>query len=74
MTAGMVVRKHGGQWVGILKCGAWSANDARGMADGFLARRGIAAEWSKTVEGPRPKVGMIGYRRYDVFYRLASKP
>ncbi len=72
--AGMVVRKHGAQWVGILKCGAWTPEDARSMADGFLERRGITAEWAKTEEGRRPKVGMMGYRRFDVFYRLAAKP
>lgn len=74
VPAGMVVRKHGPQWIGILKCGGWSSEEARAMADAFLARRGIAAEWAKTEERHRPKVGLMGYRRFDVVYRLEGKP
>ena len=73
--AGLIVRKSGDQWIGVLRCGAATSDEARSLADGYLKRRGILGEWTKTVTGYRPKVGMLGaYRRFDVIYRLAGKP
>jgi len=72
--AGMIVRRQGAQWIGVLRCGAGTPEEARDLADGYMARRGIACEWAKTITGYRPKVGVMGYRRYDVVYRLESKP
>lgn len=73
-TAGMVVRRQGDQWLGILRCGAATPEEARSLADGYMARRAIVCEWAKTEGGQRLKVGIAGFRRYDVVYRLAQKP
>lgn len=72
--AGLIVRKHGAQWVGILRCGAATADEARATADGYLSRRGIAATWTKTDGGQRLKVGVMGLRKFDVYYQLERKP
>jgi hypothetical protein len=69
-----VVRRQGSQWLGILRCGAATADEARGLADAYLARHGVVGEWTKTIEGYRPKIGVAGYRRFDVIYRLAGRP
>lgn len=71
---GLVVRQQGAQWIGVLRCGAGTSDEARSLADAFMGRRGIACEWSQTITGYRPKVGVMGYRRFDVVYRLAGKP
>lgn len=72
--AGMTLRRHGGVWVGILRCGAGSADEARAMADGYLSRRRIAGVWTKTTYRGPMKVGIAGLRRFDVYYELAMRP
>ena len=72
--AGLIVRRHGGQWVGILRIGAGSAEEARTVADGYLERRGIEGTWTKTALGHRLKVGVSGLRRFDVYYQLERRP
>lgn len=72
--AGMIVRRHSSQWIAVLRTGAGTAEEARELADGYLSRRGITAEWAKTEGGRRMKVGVAGLRRFDVIYRLERKP
>lgn len=72
--AGLIVRQMGHQWIGILRCGAGTAEQAKATADGYMERRGIACTWTKTAGGQRLKVGVMGLRRFDVYYQLESKP
>lgn len=72
--AGLIVRRYGAQWIGILRCGAGTAEEARVTADAYMERRGIACTWTKTVGGQRLKVGILGLRRFDVYYQLERKP
>lgn len=72
--AGLVVRQVGRQWIGILRCGAGTPEQAREMADGYMERRGIACAWTKTAGGQRLKVGVMGLRRFDVYYQLEARP
>jgi hypothetical protein len=74
MTPGLIVRRDESGWVGVLRCGAWTSDEARTMADAFLARRSIAGEWMGTKGGSRMKVGVMGLRRFDVLYRLERQP
>ena len=73
-ASGMVVRRHSSQWIGVLRCGAATPDEARALADGYIERRGIVAEWTKTTGGRRMKVGIAGLRQYDVIYRLERRP
>ncbi len=74
MNDGLLVRRRGDEWIGVLRCGAATPGDARDMADAFLDRRSIRGQWVETNGGRRLKVGIAGLRRFDVVYLLTGKP
>lgn len=68
---GLRVRVQGAATIGTLRCGAATPEEAKVLADGYLARRGIRSEWRRTVRPDyTPKIGVAGYKAFDVEYLL----